>query len=473
MTKKMTKKELKQLQEELTIASRLVWDVIDDDEKKAAYDFGGAYMSFLDIARTEREAVEVIVERAAANGYVPVDSAGRGGRVYSVNKDKAVALAVLGSRPLTDGMRIMTSHIDAPRLDLKQKPVYEEGDLVFLKTHYYGGIKKYQWVTRPLSLHGIVVKTDGTTVRLAIGDKEGDPVFTITDLLPHLARRTQYEKKLPEIIVGEKLNLLVGSLPLPEKDAKDRFKLQFLAYLKQNFGIAEEDFISAELEVVPAERARDVGLDRSMVGAYAHDDRSSAYACLAAMLSLDKPTHTCVSLFLDKEEIGSEGSTGARSKFLESFVYDLAGITGISEERRVVDKSLMQSKALSVDVAAAMDPDFSEVHEKRNDAKMGYGLCLTKYTGSGGKYGASDANAEYMGWIRRIFNEKNVVWQPAGLGKVDEGGGGTVAKFLALYGIEILDIGAPVLSMHSPFEIAHKGDLYMMYKGLQAFLEAT
>jgi aspartyl aminopeptidase len=472
MARKKTAKEIKRLQEELTISARLVWDKVDEEDKKAVFSFAREYMAFLDAAKTEREAVETIIEKVSGRGYVPVESAGKGTEVYRIHKGKCAGLAVIGQRPLSDGLRIVASHIDAPRLDLKQKPIYEDGDLAFLKTHYYGGIKKYQWVTRPLSLHGVIIKTDGSRVKVVIGEEEGDPVFTITDLLPHLARRTQYEKKLPEIIIGEKLNVLIGSLPFPEKEAKERFKLQVLVYLKENLGIVEEDFISAELEVVPAGRAREIGLDRSMVGAYGQDDRSSAYASLAAMLSIKDPTYTCIALFLDKEEIGSDGSTGAKSRFLESFVFDLARLTNLPIESDTVDACLMRSRAISADVNAAIDPDFPDVHEKRNDAKMGYGVCLTKYTGSRGKYGASDANAEYMGWIRKILNENKVVWQAAGLGKVDEGGGGTVAKFLAVYGMEIVDMGAPLLSMHSPFEIAHKGDLYMTYKALRAFLQS-
>lgn len=472
MTPKRTKKEIKQLEEELKISARLVWDSIDNGEKKGVFSFAKEYQAFLDAAKTEREAVQIIIEKAAGKGYKPVESTREGAKVYRIHKGKCVALARIGKRPLTDGLRIVASHLDAPRLDLKQKPLYEDGDLVFLKTHYYGGIKKYHWVTRPLALHGIIIKTDGTQVKVKIGEEEGDPVFTITDLLPHLARRTQYNKKLPEIIVGEKLNLLIGSLPFPGKEVKERFKLQVLAYLKENLGIAEEDFISAELEVVPAGRAREVGLDRSMIGAYGQDDRSSAYASLAAILSGERPTCTSICLFVDKEEIGSDGNTGAKSRFLESFIFDLARLTNLPLEVPTIHTCLMRSKAISADVAAAIDPDFPDVHEKKNDAKMGYGVCLTKYTGSGGKYGASDANAEYMGWIRKILNENKIVWQAAGLGKVDEGGGGTVAKFLAIYGLEIVDLGTPLLSMHSPFEIAHKGDLYMTYKALQAFLQA-
>ena len=472
MPKRNTLTEIKKLQEKLLLPSKPVWDIIDDAEKGKVYDFSKEYIKFLDDAKTEREAVEVIVRKAKERGYSEIGTGKNSEKVFAINRNKAVAMAVIGRKPLMDGLRLVASHIDAPRLDLKQKPLYEDTDMVFLKTHYYGGIKKYQWVTRPLALHGLIVKKNGEKMRVSIGDGKDDPVFVITDLLPHLARKTQYEKKLPEIIVGEKLNLLVGALPFPEKEAKERFKLNILSYLTEQFGLIEEDFISAEIEVVPAEKSRDVGFDRSMVGGYGQDDRSSAFTSLEAILSIEKPTFTSISLFLDKEEIGSEGNTGAQSRFIENFIFDLAKATGTKVEVDIINRVLSRSKAISADVAGAIDPDFQEVHEKRNDPKMGYGVCLTKYTGAGGKYGASDANAEYVGWIRSLLNEKKVVWQVGGLGKVDEGGGGTVAKFLATYGMDIIDMGAPVLSMHSPFEITHKADLYMTFKAIQAFLQA-
>ncbi|MDP2045039.1 MAG: aminopeptidase, partial [Deltaproteobacteria bacterium] len=342
--------------------------------------------------------------------------------------------------------------------------------LAFLKTHYYGGIKKYQWLARPLAIHGVVIKADGSRVQLTIGEDPNDPVFSVLDLLPHLARKTQMDKKVADAFEGEKLNVLVGSLPLGDAETKERVKLHLLKYLEDHYGINEEDLISAELEVVPAGPARDLGWDRSLVGGYGQDDRSCAYAALAAILEVQEPEHTCLALFYDKEEIGSEGNTGAQSFLINEIVEILLERRGESPQAR--RRVLMASKALSADVTGALDPDFPEVHEKRNAAKMSYGVCFHKYGGSGGKYSTSDANAEYVAWIRKIFQDHGVVWQAGQLGKVDEGGGGTIAKFLAVYGMEIIDCGTPLLSMHSPFEVASKADLYMTFKAFQAFCKA-
>ncbi len=466
----LTKKEIKSLSEKLIYAPRLVWDTIDEQEKRKALAYGDEYKSFLDNAKTEREAVTYIREAARKNGFAHRVKSGTSRPFIHVFYNKAVALVRPGAKPLGDGIHIIVSHIDAPRLDLKQKPLYEEVDLAFFKTHYYGGIKKYQWLARPLAIHGRIVKGDGTVVDLAVGEDNNDPVFTVLDLLPHLARKAQYSKKLGEAIEGEKLNVLIGSLPLGDKETKDRFKLAVLNYLDQKYGLQEEDLISAELEVVPAGRARDVGWDRSMVGAYGHDDRSCAFAALKAILDVSRPQETAVALFVDKEEIGSDGATGAKSKFLEAVLYELLVAAGVEPSTRAVYEILTKSKALSGDVNGALDPDYQDVHEKRNAARMGYGVCLTKFTGHGGKYNSNDASAEYVGWLRSLFNKNKVVWQTGELGKVDEGGGGTVAKFLAVYGMEVIDCGPAVLSMHSPFEIAHKGDLYMTYKGYKVFL---
>jgi aspartyl aminopeptidase len=356
----------------------------------------------------------------------------------------------------------VAAHIDSPRLDLKQNPVYEDTDLVFLKTHYYGGIKKYQWLARPLALHGIVLKTDGGVVELRVGEDPGDPVFTVLDLLPHLARKVQMDKKVSEAFEGEKLNVLVGSLPLGDPETKERFKLFFLKFLEDRYDLREEDLVSAELEVVPAGPARDLGWDRSLVGAYGHDDRACAYPALEAILETKDPEHTCLALFYDKEEIGSDGNTSAKNCLLEEIVEFLLERQGLNPQLR--RRVLMASRAISADVSGGIDPDYPEVHEKRNAAKLGYGVCLTKFTGHGGKYAANDAHAEYLAWLRRIFNEAGVIWQASHLGKVDEGGGGTIAKYLAVHGLEIIDSGPPLLSMHSPFEVASKADLYMTYK---------
>ncbi|MBW1838649.1 MAG: aminopeptidase, partial [Deltaproteobacteria bacterium] len=391
-------------------------------------------------------------------------------KIYKAHRKKAIGLAVIGKRSPVEGLRIIVSHIDSPRLDLKQNPLYEEVSLAFLKTHYYGGIKKYQWVSRPLALHGKVIKKDGKELDVRIGEDENDPVFTIADLLPHLARKTQYSKKLGDAIAGEKLNVLAGSIPYPDKETQERIKLQVLDYLHKTFGLVEEDFVSAELELVPAGKARDIGWDRSFVGSYGQDDRICAYSSLLAMSEVTNLKTTGLVLFLDKEEIGSEGNTSARSRFLEEMVADVFKQTGTPLEEYLLKQALMNSCAISADVNGALDPDYQEVHEKRNAAKLGYGVCITKFTGSGGKYASSDANAEYVGIIRRLFNQYNIVWQTGELGKVDEGGGGTVAKFLASYGMEIIDCGTSLLGMHSPFEISSKADAYMTYKAYKAFL---
>ncbi|RPH90373.1 MAG: aminopeptidase, partial [Desulfobacteraceae bacterium] len=393
-------------------------------------------------------------------------------RVFQTFKDKVLALAVLGKEPLAAGLRLIASHIDAPRLDLKQRPLYEEVDLAFFKTHYYGGIKKYQWLARPLALHGTVIKSNGEKIDLVIGEKPDDPVFTVSDLLPHLARKVQMEKKLSEAIEGEKLNILLGSLPLGPQEGKDRFRLAVMKILYDRFGMVEEDLISAELEAVPAEPARDVGLDRGIVGAYGQDDRVSAFCSLRAGLEVPPAKKNILLLFFDKEEIGSEGNTSARAQIIESFLERLFFLKKEPFSRKVLVRTLAETRALSADVAGALDPDYQEVHEKRNAPRLGYGLCLTKFTGSGGKYGSSDAHAEYLFWVRSLFNHQEVIWQTGELGKVDEGGGGTIAKFLAALGMDILDCGTPVLSMHSPFELVSKADLYMTYKGYKAFLTA-
>ncbi|MBW2096903.1 MAG: aminopeptidase [Deltaproteobacteria bacterium] len=470
--KKLTRKQIKDLSKKLSYAPRLVWDEITAAEKKRVFSFADGYKTFLDEAKTEREAVSIIRDMAEKSGFLLDRGTGSPSPLMRIFHEKAVALVKPGKEPLEEGVRIIVSHIDAPRLDLKQRPLYEDVDLAFLKTHYYGGIKKFQWLSRPLAIHGRIVKKDGSTLDLSIGEEESDPVFTVLDLLPHLARKVQYEKKLGEAIAGEKLNLIVGSLPLGDKETKERFKLAVLHLLNESYGLTEEDLLSAELEVVPAGTARDVGWDRSLVGAYGQDDRICAYTSLRAMFDTRDVSKTAVALFVDKEEIGSDGATGAKSRFLESVIGDVLEMLGQRPSAIGVSRILARSRALSADVNGALDPDYQEVHEKQNAARMGYGVCMTKFTGSGGKYNANDADAEYVGWLRRLFNRKKVIWQTGELGRIDEGGGGTVAKFLAPYGMDIVDCGPAILSMHSPFEIAHKGDLYMTYKGFRAFFES-
>jgi aspartyl aminopeptidase len=463
------KDEMEQLRDRLMVTPRLVWDQLDQPAREAVMAYGERYKAFLDRAKTEREAATEIERQARARGFVDLTMSRSGPKGYYNYKGKTIVLTVKGRRPLMDGLRLVAAHIDSPRLDLKQYPLYEDTDLALLKTHYYGGIKKYQWLARPLALHGVILKTDGSRVELKVGEEPSDPVFTVCDLLPHLARKTQMDKKVTEAFEGEKLNVLVGSLPLGDKDTKERFKLHLLKHLEDLYGIGEEDLVSAELEVVPAGPARDLGWDRSLVGGYGQDDRSCAFAALEAILNTQEPEHTCLALFYDKEEVGSDGNTSAQSFLLREIVDTLIER---HKEKASGRRVLMASRAISADVTGALDPDYPEVHEKRNAARLGYGVSLTKFTGHGGKYNTSDAHAEYIAWLRRVFKEAGVIWQATHLGKVDEGGGGTIAKYLAVHGLEIIDCGTPLLSMHSPFEVASKADLYMTYKAYQAFFTA-
>lgn len=468
----MKKKEIERISQKLISKPRLVWDAMDKREKQRVFDCDREYQDFLNKAKTEREAVTVISNIARKNGFSLNPPSGLPIRMMRTFLGKSIALCLSGSRPMDEGINLIVSHLDSPRLDLKQNPLYEEVDLAFMKTHYYGGIKKFQWLTRPLAIHGRIIRSDGSSLDIVVGEDDADPVFTVADILPHLAKKVQYDKKVADAFVGEKLNLMVGSIPFGSEDTKERFKLAILNRLNEKFGLVEEDLISAELEVVPAGKARDVGWDRGLTGAYGHDDRSCAFASLKAIVDTKDPQKTALVLFVDKEEIGSDGATGAKSRFLESVLADLMIAYGKEPLYHEIQKVLMNSRALSADGNGALDPDFQDVHEKRNAVRLGYGVCVVKFTGSGGKYGANDANAEYVGWLRNLFNEKKVVWQAGELGKVDEGGGGTVAKFLATYGMQVVDCGPPILSMHSPFEITHKGDIYMTYKGYRAFLES-
>ncbi|RJX33822.1 MAG: aminopeptidase [Desulfarculus sp.] len=469
---KLNKKKVKELRDSLTLQPKSVWEQASPAQRREIMALGEQYKRFLDQAKTERLAVEAIKKAARAKGFRQLKPGAVGKRFYLEFKGKLLALAVLGRRPLRQGLRLLGSHIDAPRLDLKMHPLYEEQELVFLKTHYYGGIKKYQWLARPLAIHGVVCTAEGRTVEVHIGDGTEDPVFSLLDLLPHLSRRSQGEKKFSEAVEGERMNLLLGTLPLDAGAAKDKVKLAVLQELNKRYGIAEKDLISAELELVPAGRARDVGLDRSLVGGYGQDDRASAFASLQALLEVKNPAVTAVALFFDKEEIGSEGATGAQSRFLEHLTALLLQSAGQPADYLSVSRCLAASQTLSADVNAAFDPDYPEVHEKRNAAYLGYGVNLTKYTGHGGKYGASDADAEYVAWLRGVWDRAGVVWQAAGMGKVDEGGGGTIAKHLAIYGMDIIDVGPPMFSMHSPFEICHKADIYSSVQAYLAFYQA-
>ena len=466
------KKQMEALRKKLGYAPKLAWDVMNRAQQKEALDFGDKYKKFLDRAKTEREAMEEIVAMAKGAGFKDLSRVKSARKIYTVFRHKTGVLYAAGKKPPTEGLRLIGVHIDAPRLDLKGRPLIENTDLVFLKTHYYGGVRKYHWLARPLALHGVVVLKDGRKVKLAVGEDDSDPVLTITDLLPHLARKVQGEKKLSEAFEGEKLNLLIGGLPLGDDEIKERFKLHALKLLYDRYGITEADLITAELEAVPAGKARDVGLDASMIGAYGQDDRISAYCALAAVFEAKRLTRPVMVLFSDKEEIGSEGATGAKSQFLQRTVADVLAVGGITPSYDNVTRTLINTRCLSADVDGALDPEYPEVHEKHNAARMGYGVCLTKYTGHGGKYGASDADAEFLGWLRGVFDRAGVVWQPAKMGKVDEGGGGTIAKFMAELGMEVVDCGPPLLGMHSPFEVVHKADLFQTYRACLAFLSA-
>lgn len=453
-----------------------IWEKYTPEKQQEAMSFAQGYKEFLDKAKTEREAVKFLQEAAAKAGFLPLEevvNSGRrlspGDRVYTVNKDKAIILAVIGDQPLEKGFNILGSHVDSPRLDLKPNPLYEAEKLAWLKTHYYGGIKKYQWVTLPLALHGVVYSEHGRKVEIVIGEKDTDPVFTVPDLLPHLAK-DQMGKKLQEAIPGEGLNLLVGSIPVSDEDVKERVKERVLEYLNSHYGMVEEDFISAELEAVPAGRARDVGFDLSLVGGYGQDDRVCAYASWAAIREITAPRQTALALFIDKEETGSAGNTGMKSAFLENVAAELINAAASQYSELLIRRALANSRALSADVNAGLDPHYEGVLEKNNAARLGHGVVLTKYTGSGGKSSTSDANAEFVNWVRRLFNMHEIPWQAAELGAVDKGGGGTIAQFMANYGMEVIDCGVALLSMHSPFEVCSKADLYALYQGYRAFL---
>lgn len=454
------------------------WDQLSADEREKVYALNDVYKQFLDRGKTERECIEEIIRLAEERGFVNIEDVIQGKievkeglKVYANNKGKAAALFILGKEALEQGMNIVGAHVDVPRLDLKPFPLYEDGGLALLKTHYYGGIKKYQWATIPLALHGVVTRKDGEKVRIVIGEDENDPVFFITDLLPHLAK-DQIEKKLSEGITGEGLNVLMGSIPYEDASVEERVKFQVMKLLHGKYGIEEDDFLVAEIEVVPAGKARDVGIDRSMVGAYGHDDRVCSFAALQAILEMENPVRTAVALFVDKEEVGSMGNTGMESRFFENAVAELIAAQSKDYSELKVRRAMANSKVLSGDVGAGFDPNFPDVMDKRNAAFLGKGVILVKYTGARGKSGSNDANAEFLAEVRRIFRDNGVVWQIGELGKVDQGGGGTIAYILANYGAEVVDCGVPVLSMHAPMEIVSKVDVYMTYKAYKAFFKA-
>ena len=452
------------LREKLFYEQKNGYDLISTEERLALEEYCRGYMAFLNNSRTEREAVSNAIAEAEARGFVPYMPGmplKAGDKVYQNNRGKALMLAVIGKKPLSEGSVIAGAHVDAPRVDLKQVTMYETDELCYFKTHYYGGIKKYQWVTIPLELHGVVALKSGETVDIVIGRDPEDPRFVITDLLPHLAQ-DQMKKTLAEGITGEGLNILIGSVPYAD-EGKDRVKLAVLSLLNDTYGITEEDFLSAELVAVPAFDVTEVGLDRSLIGGYGHDDRVCAYAELKAIFDVKDPERTCVCILADKEEIGSEGVSGMQSEAFDCFMADLCESQGVAL-RRCLEKSF----CLSADVTNAYDPNFPDVSEKRSESKVNYGMGICKFTGARGKSGTSDASAEIVAYLRRLYEREGVVWQMAELGKVDQGGGGTIAKFMAKRNIDTIDAGVPVLSMHAPFEVVGKFDCYMTYKGVLA-----
>lgn len=457
------------LKEQLFMNRKNGWQRVCAQTQKEIMDFAEGYADFLGKAKTEREAITLAVQLLEEAGFTPFSvqkSYRPGDRIYQINRGKSLIAAVIGNKPLEKGVRMVISHVDSPRLDVKPNPLYEADELAYLKTHYYGGIRKYQWPTVPLALHGVVVKKDGTQITVNIGEGENDPRFVVTDLLPHLSAQ-QNKRTLAEGITGEELNLLVGSMPFKDEKESQLVKLQMLNILYEKYGIIEEDFLSAELEIVPAGNPVDIGLDRSLMGGYGHDDRVCAYPSLMATMDLIVPHQTVVTVLADKEEIGSVGNTGLQSNFLTYFIQDLAETFGCSGHR-----VLSHSTCLSADVNAAFDPTFSEPFEKNNSCYVNYGAVVTKYTGARGKSGSSDASAEFMGKIRGLLDTARVVWQTGELGKVDAGGGGTVAGYVANLNVDVVDLGVPVLCMHAPFEVISKLDLFMAYKAMEAFYEA-
>lgn len=451
------------------------WNNYDETELKKVWDLSEAYKKFLDEGKTERECVKLIVKDAEDKGYVNLDdvisgkkSLSTGDKVYATCMGKAVALFNIGEEPIENGMNILGAHIDSPRIDVKQNPMYEDTEIALLDTHYYGGIKKYQWVTMPLAIHGVVAKKDGTLVEIVIGEKEDDPVFFISDLLVHLSQE-QLEKKARVVIEGEQLDVICGTMPLKDTE-KNSVKANILNILKDSYDIEEDDFWSAELEIVPAGKAKDAGFDRSMVMAYGQDDRVCSYTSLVAMLEVDKVKKTSCTLLVDKEEIGSVGATGMQSKFFENTVAELLNAMGEYSELKL-RRVLANSRMLSSDVSAAFDPTFASAFDKKNAAHFGKGVVFNKFTGARGKSGSNDTNAEYLGVIRNIMDKHNVIFQSSELGKVDLGGGGTIAYILALYGMEVVDCGVAVLNMHAPYEVASKADIYETKKCYVAFLK--
>lgn len=461
----------KELYESLCYERKNVYLEMTDAQRSEMMDMCDGYREFLDKGKTERECVKEAVEMAKAAGYVDldtIDSLKPGDKVYKLNRNKNIIMAVIGTEDIRNGINIAGAHIDSPRLDLKQNPIYESMDMALLKTHYYGGIKKYQWPTVPLAIHGVIYDKDGNQKEIVIGEDENDPVFVITDLLPHLAA-DQMSKKMTEGIEGESLNVLIGGAPIKAEDVKEKVKFSILKMLNARYGITENSFISAEIEIVPAQKAKNVGLDESFVGAYGQDDRVCAYTTLRGIIDVDAPKRTAMAILVDKEEIGSMGNTGAKSAFMTMTITELIekvnGVCTLTD----LNKTITASACMSSDVSAASDPNYPSVLEANNACYAGYGVAIMKYTGARGKNGTSDANAEFVYEIGKLMDADGVIWQTGELGKVDQGGGGTIAQYVADLNMDVIDCGVPVLSMHSPFEVTAKSDVYMAYRAYKAF----
>jgi len=460
----------KELKESLFMKKKSGWESATDEEKGKIYDFSKGYIEFLNEAKIEREVIEFAKNELDKKGFKDINQVNElsaGDKVYYINRGKSMYIAVVGEESMENGLNIIGSHVDSPRLDLKPNPLYEAEGMAMLRTHYYGGIKKYQWTTIPLALHGVIVKTNGEKIRVNIGEDDNDPVFVITDLLPHLGQ-AQMEKKMKDAVEGEALNILIGNMPYDDSDMPEKVKLNVMNILNKKYGIVEKDFLSAEIEVVPAFKAKSLGFDESMVAGYGQDDKVCAYASLQAILNIDTPRKTAVCILSDKEEVGSMGNTGMESHVFDMFVTELLFKTK-QNSINAIDRVFCRSKMLSADVDAAYDPLYASVYEKTNAAFIGEGVGLNKYTGARGKAGASDANAEFVAEIRRLFEENDIRYNISELGKVDQGGGGTIAYILANKGMDVIDCGVPVLSMHSPYEVTSKFDVYSAFRAYRAF----
>lgn len=476
MAKSTNKSKYEELEKKLSYSSKNIWAEVDEKTVGQISSYADAYKKFIDSSKSERLTIAWIVAEAEKRGYTPLEKVSKvkpGDLIYTLNRDKNVVLIKVGTKSIQEGVNFIVAHADAPRLDLKQIPLIEDTEIALLKTHYYGGVKKYQWLNIPLALTGVVVSKDAKRIEVSIGFKDDEPVFVIPDLLPHLAKKVQGDKKSGDFIQGETLNLIVGTVPVKDDKVKEKVKLAVLQYLHEQYGMVEEDFISAELQAVPAVKSRDAGFDRSVIAGYGHDDRVSTYAAVTALFDAEKIDRTAVAFIVDKEEIGSDGPTGAKSLFIFNTMGEIVEKTTGECSDSALRKTMERSTCISADVNAGINPMYKSVHDEKNAARISHGVAITKYTGHGGKYMANDADAELVGKIRKLFNKNGVFWQYGGMGKIDEGGGGTIAKYFAFYNTSVIDCGIPVIGMHSPYELISKADLYYSYRGYRVFFEQS